>query len=160
VPLDVEDGVDADGVRAATDGRADHHEFPAQARPDPPVDLGGGHQRELTARDLHVGEVDQVPDGAVDDEEGEVRAHRLGVHHHGRFQAHLGRELRRGTFRERPLLLAARRQRQRERDLDPPVAGGVPVRPDHRVALLRGAHDRPASRNCSRPSRNSLAGLK
>ena len=65
---------------------------------------------------------------AVDDEEGEVRPHALGVHHHGRVQAHLGRQLQGSAFGPGPFGLIAERHRQRERHLHPPVAGGVAVR--------------------------------
>ena len=86
-----------------------------------------GQQRVLALDDLDLVEVDEVGDRAVDDEEGEVRPHRLRVHQQRGLHAHLGGELERGA-----LGALVVRQRQGERQLHHAVAGGVAV----------GAHDR------------------
>jgi len=129
VSLDVEDRVDADRVRVGADAGADHDQLPAQRRADPQVHLGGRQDRELPFGHCHGRQVDQVTDPAVDDEEGEVGPHPLGVHHHRGVQAHLGRQLQGSAFGPGPFGLIAERHRQRERHLHPPVARGVTVRP-------------------------------
>jgi hypothetical protein len=104
------------------------------------VHLLGAQQREVPFDDLHLLGVDQMVHPPVHDEEGEAVTHRPGVHQQRRIHAHLGGQLHRGALG--PLVV---RDRQRERQLRHPVAGGVPVRP-------HDAH-RP-------PSSASVTGLK
>jgi hypothetical protein len=127
-------------VGVGADAGADDDQRPGEALPDRGVHLLRRQQRVLPLHHLHRGEVDQVGGAAVDDEEGEVGAHRLGVHEHRRLQTHLRGELQRGALG--PLVV---RDRERERHLHHAVAGGVAVRADH------GGHA-PASRR-------SVAGL-
>ena len=67
----------------------------AQPALDRGVDLLRGQQRVVALDHLHLRDVDEVVDPAVDHEEREVRAHRLGVHDQRRVDAHLVGELRR-----------------------------------------------------------------
>ena len=91
-------------------------------------------QLELALDDVDIADVDEVLDRPIDDEEGEVGTHRLGVNDHRRVDAHLVREQLRSALG--PLVV---RQRQGEGDLHHAVARGVAVRTDdvlagHRVA--------------------------
>ena len=126
-PLDVEDRVDPHRVGVGADARTDDDELAAQPLADLGVGVAGGQQRELPLVDDDVAHVDEVGDRPVDDEEREVRAHRLGVHEQRRLEPHLGRELERGT-----LGTLVVRQGQGEGHLHHAVAGRVAV----------GAHDR------------------
>jgi hypothetical protein len=146
VPLDVQDRVDAHGVRVGADAGADHDQLAAERGADAPADLGRGQQRVLPLGHGDLGQVDQVADPAVDDEEREVRSHALGVHDHGRVQPHLGRQLERGAIGQGALGRAPVRHRQRERHLHPAVPGGVAVGADNAHGWSR--------------SRRSAAGLK
>ena len=66
----------------------------------------------------------------VDDEEREIGADSLGVHHHRRVEAHLASPAQRRPSAGGPLGLAAQRDRQRERHLHAAVPRGVAVGPD------------------------------
>ena len=107
----------------------DDDELAAQPLLDLRVDLLRGQQGELPLDDDDVADVDEVGDRAVDDEEREVGAHRLGVHEQRGLQPHL-----RGQLQGRPLGALVVRERKREGDLDHAVAGGVAVRPHERTA--------------------------
>ncbi len=146
--LDVEDRIDPHGVGVRADARAHDDELAPEPAADREVDLLGGERRVLALDHVHRGHVDEVPDAAVDDEEGEVRPHRLRMHEHRRVHAHL-----RGELHCRPLGALVVRERQRERHLDHAVTRRVAVRPDDlrlRHGGLDGAHG---------PSRMSVAGL-
>ena len=58
--LDVEDRVDADGVRVGADAGADHDELAPQPLPHRGVDLLGGQQRVVPLDHRHRGQVDEV----------------------------------------------------------------------------------------------------
>ena len=90
-------------------------------------EVSSGNSRSMH---LDLADVDEVGDRAVDDEEGEVRAHGLGVHEQGRLQPHLG-----GELQGRALGALVVRQREGERDLHHAVAGGVAVGPHERAGL-------------------------
>jgi hypothetical protein len=57
-PLDVEDGVQADGVRVRADGRADDHQSSVESRPDLEIHLFRREQRELALDDDDLVEID------------------------------------------------------------------------------------------------------
>ena len=97
-PLDVEDRVDADRVGVGADAAADHDEAATQRPLHRRVDLLGREQRVVALDHLDLAGVDQVVDPAVDHEEREVRAHRLGVRDQRRVHAHLVGELDGGTL--------------------------------------------------------------
>jgi hypothetical protein len=67
------------------------------------VDLGGAAQRVFAFHDGDRVQVDHVGHRAVDDEEREVRADRVGVHDHGGVDAHLVGQLQRGAVRAGPV---------------------------------------------------------
>jgi hypothetical protein len=115
-------------VRVGADAGAHHVQPAAQPALDGGVDVLGRQQREVPLDDLHLVGVDQVVHPPVHDEEGVSVAHLPGVHQHRRVHAHLAGELQRGA-----LGALVVRDRQRERQLHHPVAGGVPVRPDDHV---------------------------
>jgi hypothetical protein len=149
--LDVEDGVDADGVCVGADAAADHHQTPPHRALDGRVGLLRGEQRVVTFDDLDGAGVDEVVDPPVDDEEGEALPHRLGVHHQGGVHAHLVGELGGGALRDLGV-----RHGQREAELHHAVAGGVAVRADRAAGVVgRACRD-----HGHRPSRISVAGFQ
>ncbi len=120
--LDVEDRVDADGVRIGADAAADHDQAPAQRSLDRGVGLLGREERVVPLDDLDGAGVDEVVDPPVDDEEGEALPHRLGVHDQRGIHAHLVGELHRGTLGHLGVL-----DGEGEGQLHHAVAGGVAV---------------------------------
>jgi hypothetical protein len=134
-------------VRVGAHGRADDDQLAAQRAADLQVGLLGRQQRVLALDDLDGRHVDEVADPPVDDEEGEVRPHRLGVHDHRGVEAHLVRELQ-----CRALGLGVLGDRQREAELHHAVTRRVAVRPDDLVVREWLGHARSSSSN-------SVAGL-
>ena len=106
--------------------RADDDQPAAQRALDRGVDLLGRQQRVVALDDLDRVGVDEVVDPAVDDEEREVRAHRLGVHDQRRVHAHLVGELQRGALGD----AWSAGSGSVKLSLHHAVAGGVAVRPD------------------------------
>src|SRR5665647_2869354 len=140
-------GNDAHTVGIVADAGADHDELAVQSLLDRGVDVLGAQHRELALDHHDLAQVHQVADGTIDDEEGEVRAHRLGVDEQGRRQTHLGGQLERSALG--PLVM---RDGEGEGDLDHAVTGGVTVRPDDvgqdLRACIAGVHfPVPASNN-------------
>jgi hypothetical protein len=130
--LDVEDRVDADGVGVGPDAAAHHDQPTVQGRLHEAVDLLRRQQGIVALDDLDRRGIDQVVHPAVDDEEGEVRPHRPGMHDQRRIESHLPRELRR-----RPLGQLGVGHRQGEGHLDHPVTGRVAVRAEQALLLGR-----------------------
>ncbi len=160
--LDVEDRVDADGVGVGADAGPDDDELAVQGLPDGGVGLLGAEQRVLPLEDLDRGDVDDVADRAVDDEEREAVADGLGVHDHRGVHAHPAGELGGGA-----LGALAGGQGQGERQLHHPVAGGVAVGTHHRRQAVGKAWEPGPGAGLGRtgvahdcpPSRISLTGL-
>jgi hypothetical protein len=124
------------------------------SRLDGGVDLLGRQQRVVALDDDDLAGVDDVVDPAVDDEEGEVGAHGLGVHEQRGVHAHLVGQLDRGALRDLGV-----RHRQGEGDLHHAVAGGVAVGHHHARGGPLGLVGRVGHHTPSFASRISVAGL-